>query len=284
MLEIINRLLRCRSQVQVLSVGVFLVAIVGAVDYLTGREISFSIFYLLPILVVTWYGRRRLGYAICVLSSITWFIFDAASGEAYSHQLIPVWNAGVRLGFFLLTAYLLAKIKMHYLREQSLATIDDLSGLYNARAFKEFTSKSLNLTRRHPHPFVLAYIDLDNFKQLNDNLGHSEGDRALRMVGEVLRQCTRSSDIVGRLGGDEFAVAMPETDIAAAEVAFQKIRQELKIHAEQAHWPIDFSVGVAIFVDVPPGYDEAIRIADQLMYGVKSKGKGQLLLEEIATA
>lgn len=283
MFEKTNRLLGCRTQIEIHTLGLLLILIIGVVDFFTGTEISFSIFYLLPILLVSWYGHRRFGYAACVLSSMTWYVVDAAAGEGYSHPLIPIWNATVRLGFFILTAYLLATIKVHYLREQNLATIDDLSRLYNARAFKELTSKSLSLARRHPHPFVVAYIDLDDFKKINDELGHSEGDRALRMVGEVLRGCTRSSDIVARLGGDEFALAMPETDLAAAKAAFGKIRQELKKRAEHAEWSIGFSVGVAVFVNAPPSFDEALRLADKLMYRVKSEGKNQMIIEEITS-
>lgn len=284
MFEKTNRLLGGRTQIEIHVLGLLLIIVIGAVDFFTGSEISFSIFYLVPISLVSWYGRRCFGYAACVLSSATWYVLDAAAGEIYSHPVIPIWNATVRLGFFILTSYLLANIKMHYLREQNLATIDDLSRLYNARAFKELLSKSLNLARRYSHPFVMAYIDLDDFKKLNDTLGHSEGDKALRMVGEVLSRCTRASDIAGRLGGDEFAVAMPETDLAAATVAFGKIRQELKNQAERAGWSIGFSIGVAVFINAPPSIDETIRVADKLMYRVKSEGKNQMLIEKITSA
>lgn len=280
MFNAINQFLSARTPAYIYLIAILLVAIVGTVDSVTGREVSFSFFYLLPILVVTWYGRRGAGYAASVISAVVWLIVDYLSGYTYSHFLIPYWNAIVRLGFFITTTYLLASLKGHFLREQSLARVDDLTLLYSVRAFKELAANLIGLSKRHSRPLALAYIDLDNFKQINDELGHSEGDAVLRMVGATLTKCVRSSDIVGRLGGDEFAIAMPETGVAAAHSAFNKIHQELKSQAAQAQWPVGFSIGVAVFTKAPSNLDEAINFADRLMYRVKESGKDQVVIEE----
>lgn len=280
MFNAINQFLSTRSPGYLYLIATILIAIVGTVDLVTGREISFSFFYLLPIFVVTWYCRRGAGYLASAIAAVVWLSVDYASGHIYSHFLINYWNAVVRLAFFMTTTYLLASLKQHFLIEQHLARTDELTGLYSARAFKDFASKLLEVSKRHAHPFVLAYIDLDNFKHVNDNLGHSEGDAALRAVGATLQKSVRSSDLVGRLGGDEFAIAMPETGLAAAQVAFAKIHHELTSNKELARWPIGFSIGIAVFVTAPANLDDALNIADRMMYRVKASGKNRVLIEE----
>lgn len=280
MFDTAHRFLVARTQHQNILLGLVLVAIIGTVDYLTGIEISFSIFYLLPIVLVMWYGPATAGYIVCVLSSAVWFVIDYSARDTYSHFLIPIWNASVRLGFFVTTAYLLRDLKKHLLREKNLASIDDLTGLYNGRVFREQTCKLLYLSKRHEHVFALAYIDVDNFKHVNDNFGHSEGDRVLRTVGATLKNTLRTTDIIGRLGGDEFAVALPETGFSAAQVTFTKIREALNEQARLAGWPVSFSMGVAVFTVTPQSYDEAINLADGLMYRVKSSGKNRIVFEE----
>lgn len=275
-----HRFLVARSQPENIALSLLLVAIIGAVDYLTGIEISVSIFYLLPIVLITWYGRAVAGYLLCIVSSAVWLALDFAARETFSHFLIPFWNASVRLGFFVTTAYLLNDLKRHLLREQSLASIDDLTGLYNGRVFREQTCNLLQLSKRHQHAFALAYIDVDNFKFVNDSFGHSEGDRFLRAVGETMRRTLRTTDIVGRLGGDEFAVALPETGFDAAKVTLTKLREVLTETAELTQWPVSFSIGVAVFTLTPQSYDEAINLADGIMYRVKSSGKDCILFEE----
>lgn len=282
MLDTLVIFLAARSSTQIFMLGLMLIGIIGSIDQITGNEISFSFFYLLPIIFVTWYGRQSAGYLTCLLSALVWFMVDFVSNSNYSHHLIPYWNAAVRLGFFFMVAYLLGGLKAHLLREQELASTDDLTGLYNARAFKEVAGNQLELSRRYRHSFVLAFIDLDDFKQINDRRGHTVGDNVLRVMGKTLLGVVRSTDIVGRLGGDEFAVFMPEMGIDDAMSAFSKIHQELGKVAENHGWPIGFSVGVAIFSNTPDTIDRAISMADRLMYRVKAREKNDVVYEEYA--
>lgn len=282
MLNTINRYFEKAGQWRIILAGLLLMSLIGTVDYLTGSEISFSIFYLLPILFVSWYGKNVAGYFSCIMSAGVWFWVDRLVGNSYSHFLIPYWNAFVRLGFFITTAYLLCGIKAHLRREQQLARLDTLTGLLNARVFREQAAAIISAAKRYKHPLVLAYIDVDYFKQVNDTLGHSEGDRVLRMVGQTLKHSLRHTDVIGRQGGDEFAVVLPETGVHAAQTAMQHVREQLQKQAQRAQWPIGFSIGVAAFTRPPRDFDEAINMADQLMYRVKSAGRGHTAFEEFA--
>jgi signal transduction histidine kinase len=108
----------------VTTVALVLVATIGCADYLTGLEVSFSIFYLLPIIFVTWFVGPRPGYLLSVLSAIAWLANDHwLVAHAYSHPLIPYWNAGVRLGFFSLVTLILSGLSVALLRERAAARL-----------------------------------------------------------------------------------------------------------------------------------------------------------------
>ena len=182
MLNILYSFFRRLSTVQVLIDSFLLITMIGAVDYLTGYELSFSIFYLAPTALATWYVGRPAGLLIATVSAATWLLVDWTSGHPYSHRFYPFWNTAVRYGFFVIMAHLLTTLQHNLDREQKMARQDVLTGLMNSRAFLETAQILFNLAKRHGHATVLAYIDLDNFKQVNDTGGHPEGDRLLRII------------------------------------------------------------------------------------------------------
>ncbi len=282
MLNLIKNWLDARSSLQISCLGLLLVGLVGQIDYITGIEISFSVFYLLPIALVTWYSHRWVGYTLCCISAIVWLLSDMASGATYSYWLIPIWNAVVRLSFFFMTAYLLSELKGYLSNEEALARTDGLTHLLNVRAFKDVTSRSISLAARHGHEVVLGFIDVDDFKQINDRVGHDEGDRVLQAVANTLNGSIRSTDVAGRLGGDEFAIFMPEIGAEGARTAFNKLHAALTAVASERCWPIGFSIGVAIFPTAPSSIEDALSISDKLMYRVKKSGKNHLVFEEQA--
>jgi diguanylate cyclase (GGDEF)-like protein len=116
-------------------------------------------------------------------------------------------------------------------------------------------------------------MDVDDFKLVNDRLGHSTGDRLLRTVAETLKEHSREVDVVARLGGDEFAVLMPETGERAARVAVARLRRRLLESSRAEGWPVTFSFGVVTWAAPPPSVDEMLRAADELMYAAKREGK-----------
>lgn len=279
MVGIFEKSLAIRSTPRMIAIGLGLLTVIALLDLATGFELSFSIFYLIPVAIATWSTGLRMGQFFCVLAAAVWLFIDLYAGYPYSSALIPAWNALVRLGFFLLTAFLLASIKDLLAAEANLARTDALTQTLNARAFKEVILNHLQLARRYRHPLALGYIDLDNFKTVNDTVGHAEGDRVLKAVAERLQANVRKTDAVCRLGGDEFAVFMPETGLKAARAAFEKIHQDLSLAATEQGWSIGFSIGVAVFPDFPCSVDEALQIADKLMYQVKKAGKGALVCQ-----
>jgi diguanylate cyclase (GGDEF)-like protein len=172
---------------------------------------------------------------------------------------------------------------------ERLSQHDSLTGLFNRRRFEEELRRQLAYTRRYGNGGALLVIDLDRFKQINDQLGHAAGDEALREVARVLRDNLRASDtvsrgagpnesgaVVARFGGDEFVALLPEADEAGAAAVAERLvaalrRSPLILGGREVH--LEISVGVALFDEYGrPGEQDLLAAADQAMYVVKASG------------
>jgi diguanylate cyclase (GGDEF)-like protein len=179
----------------------------------------------------------------------------------------------IRLSFFVIPVLLLSSLKRTLNREKELARTDYLTGAANSRFFYDLLQMEIDRSHRYGRPFTLAIIDLDNFKTVNDEFGHSLGDQVLCIVVSSIRKCLRKTDLVARLGGDEFALLLPEIDLESARVVLAKLQSGLAEKMRQYHWPVTFSIGVLICSAASNTTDELVRMADDLMYAVKRAGK-----------
>ena len=245
------------------------VVLVGLFDYWTGPELSFSIFYLAPIMFVAWLLGGGWGTLVSVLSALTWLIADLTSGDVYSHPIIPIWNACVRLAFFLIVTIAFSTLRRALEHEQAMARSDNLTGVFNGRAFAELAEREIARMRRYPSPTTIAYFDVNHFKMVNDGWGHMAGDALIFSIAQAMQHQTRSTDVVARLGGDEFVILMPETDVESSQVVLKRVHQELLVIIRQRGFPVSFSIGVVTFFTPPSSVDAMIGAADQLMYSAK---------------
>jgi diguanylate cyclase (GGDEF)-like protein len=143
----------------------------------------------------------------------------------------------------------------------------------NPRVFYALLQMEINRSRRYKNPFTIAYIDLDNFKTVNDEFGHAIGDKVLRFVVDQVKNNLRKTDVVARLGGDEFALLLPETKQESAQVVLSKLHSDILAKMKQQNWPVTLSIGVLTCIDAPITTDEAIKAVDDLMYSVKRGSK-----------
>lgn len=160
------------------------------------------------------------------------------------------------------------------LRKES--TIDELTGLANRRGFLMLAEQHAMLARRTGERFVVAFIDLDRLKPINDTLGHQAGDAAIAEAADVLRTCFRGSDILGRLGGDEFALLLPVTAGNDEESIRRRLEQELATRNAQLDRRYQLSVSIGIVIADPQrasSVEEMLAQADTLMYEEKQKGR-----------
>lgn len=158
-------------------------------------------------------------------------------------------------------------------REQELSRVDPLTTVCNRRGFYEALDKERIRASRYRHSMTIAYVDIDNFKKVNDSLGHDVGDKLLVRVAAALRVNLRASDLVGRLGGDEFGIILPETDATGARAVLGKLRSLLLDEVKGSEPRVTFSIGGATFLDPPESLDIMIRLADETMYSIKAHGK-----------
>ena len=262
-----------QSKPFLLLVGFTFIVVIGCIDYLIRYEIGLSVFYVLPIALITWFTSRRFGVAASLASALVWFSADVASRDAYLHPLILVWNTLIRLIFFIIITFLLSALRRAAQRERELARIDYLTGAGNPRFFYQLAQVEMDRLHRYQHPFTIAYIDLDNFKTVNDRLGHAAGDQVLRAVVSSVKKNIRRTDSVARLGGDEFALLLPETNQESARVVLSKIQEDILGEMRINNWPITVSIGVLTCPVAPPSTDALVSMADKLMYAVKRDGK-----------
>ena len=256
--------------------GFVLTGLVGIVDFLTGYELAFSVFYVLPVAIVTWLTSRRLGLVTSLVGALVWLGADVATGHSYAYRLIPIWNTFIRLTFFVIITLLLSALRRSTEREREFARVDNLTGALNPRFFYGLAQMEINRFQRYKQPFTLAYIDLDNFKTVNDQFGHSAGDQVLRRVVSCTRKYLRKTDVIARLGGDEFVLLLPETNEGSARVVLSRVQSGLLEEMRQGNWPITFSIGVLTCSAAPDTTEELVRMADELMYSVKHDSKNAI--------
>jgi diguanylate cyclase (GGDEF)-like protein len=189
---------------------------------------------------------------------------------------VLVWNASARLIFYCVVARLLAQLRLTLERAEALARTDPLTGLLNRRAFYECVEYARLTSLRSQRTFTLAYLDMDNFKQVNDTLGHRQGEALLVEVSGMLRAGVRATDRVARLGGDEFGVLFPETDGLAAHAVAEQLHAAIGAALQPKWQPAGITIGVVAFAVTPGSIDEAIAQADTLMYDAKRQGKARV--------
>lgn len=159
-----------------------------------------------------------------------------------------------------------------------------MTSLLNRRAFTESVDKRLIIQKRQRQSCALLYIDLDNFKQVNDTYGHAAGDEVLVTLSSILKRTTRTEDLCCRLGGDEFAVWLENADEESAIQSARRILEctsELQKLAENDTHPLSLSIGIALS-NAQSGLklDTLMEHADNALYDVKKNGKAGIVLNQ----
>jgi diguanylate cyclase (GGDEF)-like protein len=247
--------------------------LLGGLDYISGYELSFSVFYLLPVSLTAWYIGMEAGILLSCASAAIWQISNYLAGEVFSSPAIPIWNTITRLGFFIVVSILLARLKKALESARSQASSDFLTGVLNSRAFDQLTTAEIQRSGRYDHPLTLAYIDIDNFKAINDAFGHSTGDELLKTVATTIRDHLRRTDYVARLGGDEFAILMTETGAESALIVVARLQALVEDQMQKNRWPVTTSIGLVTCLKPPSTSDRLIQMADEQMYVCKRSGK-----------
>ena len=261
------------------------VAVVGVVDYRGGSRLDYSLLYLLPILAAGW--RLSLPAVVVTSSAAGAVLFAANFSLAEPRSIVvDVWTGFSRLIIYLAVGLLTARVRrdrdrLRKLldREALLARTDAITGLPNTRGFTERLLTETSRSRRAGRPLCLAYIDIDNFKSLNDHYGHATGDAILVRIAAAIRDTIRAGDVPARLGGDEFAILFWEVDRSAVEGIARRIMERIRdVGASYPAAALGASVGIAFFERPPDSSEDILKQADASMYEAKALGKGRMVV------
>jgi diguanylate cyclase (GGDEF)-like protein len=256
------------------------VVLVGIVYWLSGHtapDARLGILYMVPVLLATWHDGLAWGIGFAVATGVLRYV----TGLDQLPQDAPVAiRIASEAGYLIVLAVAMAGLEQLQSTQRDLerlATQDQLTGALNARAFAERLAQELDRNRRYSRPLALLYVDLDDFKAVNDRHGHQTGDAVLRLVADATRRAVRQADIVGRLGGDEFAVLMPETEGGVAEAAATRLASGIRT-VFRGTPSVTASIGLVSTVNAATtGADELLRRADQAMYEAKRGGKDRVV-------
>jgi len=256
-----------------------LILLITIVGYHYSSTAILEPIYLLPLVVLSWYAKRIsvVVVAICIIALA--LLIQSLIVEGAALSLTIIFYISVRLIIYILISILIMNFKSAHKQESIFANTDSLTNLLNSRSFHIDLANEILRSVRYQHVFSLAYIDIDNFKRINDSIGHSKGDELLFSVAKCLVLNLRKTDIIARLGGDEFAVIFPETGQEEVKNAFAKASKNLKKQMLNKGWNVSFSVGIVTFETLPTDIKEAVNIADKLMYTVKNNKKDDVAFQ-----
>ena len=276
MIDLSTSFLTKCSKLSIFLLSVALIFAIGSLDFMTGYDLSFGLFYTAPIILLSWYASLTAAILGALLSAITWYFANSLEAPNLISQSVLLWNTAIRFGFFVAIAYPLYALHEAYVRERESARTDSLTGVANSRAFHESANNELMRARRIGYPVTLLYLDLDKFKTINDTRGHGAGDELLTKIGLALKDALRATDLVGRLGGDEFAVLLPDTNEYQAAPVIRKIEQAVLRETQATETIVEVSIGAVTPGMLPEVIDEMIATADSRMYQAKNSKRSNV--------
>lgn len=260
-----------------LPLAVLVTAAVGLGDYFTSADIAFTLLYLAPIAFTAWFCGRLSSILLASASGATFLVTDLFTREVHFSLAVQMWNFGVELGVFLTVAMVVSTLRARLLAEAASARADPLTHVSNRRSFDEAAAAELARARRTQKPLTIAYLDLDDFKRINDRFGHQGGDDVLVAVASALRGGVRVTDLVARIGGDEFVVLFPDADAPIVLPLLARVQSSLDALLGVRGWPVSFSIGAATYATPPASVDVMLSDSDALMYEAKSAGKNRVV-------
>lgn len=254
-----------------------ILATVGFLDLLTDPYLAFSSLYVLPVLIASWRGPRAAGIVVATIGGVVWTLALVPHLPETTASFVSFWNLVMRVSTLALVAWLVGELRAQLAFAERRARTDHLTGLATRRWFLEHLVREVERARRYARPLTIGYIDIDDFKLVNDTYGHQAGDRLLQRVARTVQEQVRDVDLAGRLGGDEFLLLLPETGTDDACATIARLAEALRSAAQDEGYPVTFSIGVLTFQHPPDDASAAIGQADELMYEVKRTGKDGFL-------
>lgn len=253
-----------------------------ALDLSTGPVMSLTLPYTLIVCFAAWTLGERIGVVTAVATSLITVTVHYVQLRASMPQLGALGPVAVlswlnRLGTACLMVLIVSGLRSTLEMERWRAATDALTGALNKGAFEQAMGRAVAAAQRRGHALVLAYMDLDGFKGVNDSYGHSAGDEVLRAFSEAAAATIRNTDLFARIGGDEFVALLTVPDCDAGDATAEMLHARLSRILFQTGMPVTCSMGAIVLHGCQVGReDDLIALADTLMYEVKRSGKNAL--------
>jgi diguanylate cyclase (GGDEF)-like protein len=256
----------------IIAIGLSLMVVITLVDAFVKSGAGYDEFYLLPIVSAAWLTRSTAGGVAMAALAVALRMINDVVFHSVSIPL-AMSEAVVHLLLYLGVVLLLGLVRRDRDLQEALAVTDSLTGVANARFLRTAALTELERSRRYGHALSLTYIDIDDFKAVNDTFGHQEGDRILKRVATIAKNSIRSIDVLARLGGDEFVVLMPETGPRNARGTAKRLSRALDGVDTSGGSAVTCSVGLVTYRDLPRTVEDLLSGGDDVMYEAKSAGK-----------
>ena len=255
------------------------IAVIGYIDYSTGEDVRVYALYYIPISFAAWrFGQWGSGVA-AVLSTLAWIFSNAEAGVRFDTPVLWAVNTTMQAVSFGLVGWLIAAVREREAHEAERAATDALTQQLNRRAFEDRGARLVDRCRRTGKPVTIAFVDLDDFKLVNDRAGHAEGDRVLAEVAAVIQAAVRPTDLTARYGGDEFVLVLPELGLADATAVLERVRTSLETAMRAAPSPVTATIGAAVFSTPAATLSAMVQAADGAMYAAKRAGKNRVIVQ-----
>ena len=276
-----------RNRLAILLIRTEVLVHAGLGTVLVGWESGFHYFLLMfiPALFVTMRARSAWILVACMwayyvgLDVLMWYIEPVQPISSNALLAVHVFNLTVVFGMFsYLSLFYVTTVTRAHKRLARMATTDSLTGLFNRRHIIALTEKELARHHRRPSNLTFMLMDIDHFKQINDQHGHDVGDRVLGGVSQVLKDSMREQDFIGRWGGEEFLAVLPGTDIEQAAASAERIRKAIEalvVESDGKRISVTISIGITQY-RAEELLSSAIARADHALYEGKSAGRNRV--------
>lgn len=242
--------------------------VVFFVDHYT--SVNMSWFYILPVVYAAWHSKSTIAAILLTVISISLFSYQQYLSDFHSFFL---WDFMINILFYTISGIIIIKLKKLLDKEKGNARTDFLTGLRNKQGFHESLAAEKERFSRSKKPFTVVFLDLDNFKTVNDNFGHNAGDNLLIDVAKMLMNNIRKYDVAARIGGDEFSLLLVESELEFVEQRLQKLKETINTELKKIHPDVSVSVGAVTYTKYEHMCEDMIKEADVEMYLIKRNGK-----------
>jgi diguanylate cyclase (GGDEF)-like protein len=228
---------------------------------------------------------QRAGWVITIGTIVGFVVGNQHLDKPYSANAVATGSLALVYFGVAFHAYVdrslsyFKRMRDYNVQLQDMASHDPLTGALNARAYYRACDQLIRASQRANQPFAVLFVDLDHFKSINDNHGHSVGDEVLRIVANTITNNIRRSDVSGRIGGEEFSVFLPNTDAKGAEKLAESLRQAIESarpEVDGVNLTITASIGVAVKTFQDQTMQVIQQLADAAMYEAKKGGRNRV--------